>query len=52
MGAAVLPIADPDGICRKIRNREPSYFAASGYVAPTKKQSPPRHIKSVQEGFE
>jgi hypothetical protein len=22
MGAAVLPIADPDAICQKIRNRE------------------------------
>jgi hypothetical protein len=37
MGAAVLPIADPDGICRKIRNRETKLFRGKRLSRPDKK---------------
>jgi hypothetical protein len=37
MGAAVLPIADPDGICRKIRNRETKLLRGKRLSRPDKK---------------
>jgi len=37
MGAAVLPIADPGAICRKIRNRETKLSRSKRLPRPDKK---------------
>jgi hypothetical protein len=45
MGAAVLPIADPDAICRKIRNRETN-VPQQAAIAPRQKSKGLRDISN------